>query len=333
MNFRTVVELPKQGFFINHSYKGLLMGSCFAQNIGTLMVENKFRCQVNPYGILYNPLSVSTALREMLTGKQYTPQDLFFYRECFHSYMHHGSFSSSSLDECLTQINSRLDEARTAVTQLDYVILTFGTSWVYTLKETGKVVSNCHKLPADRFLRRMLTVEEIFTDYTSLIYTLLQQQPNLKIILTVSPIRHLKDGLHGNQVSKATLLLAINRLQEAFPGSVFYFPAYEIVMDDLRDYRFYADDMIHPSSKAIQYIWENFDTLYFSKETQQIMKEYDDIHKALAHKPFRRETEEYKRFLGQIVLKINRLKEKYPYLDVQKEIEQCRIQLNQSQSK
>ena len=333
MDFRTVIELSKQGFFINHSHKGLLMGSCFAQNIGAFMMENKFCCEVNPYGTLYNPLSVSIALREMFAGKQYTSQDLFFYRECFHSYMHHGSFSSFSLDECLTQINNRLDAVLAVVTQLDYIILTFGTSWIYTLKETGTLVSNCHKLPADCFLRRMLTVEEIFTDYTSLIDTLLQQKPDLKIIFTVSPIRHLKDELHGNQISKATLLLAINRLQEAFPESVYYFPAYEIVIDDLRDYRFYAGGMVHPSPKAVQYIWESFNILYFSKETQQIMKEYDDIHRALAHKPFRRETEEYKRFLGQIVLKINRLKEKYPYLDVQKEIEQCRIQLNQSQSK
>lgn len=329
MDFRTVIEFPKQDFFIDHSHQGLLMGSCFAENIGTFMLQNKFACQVNPYGILYNPLSVSGALREMIAGKQYTSQNLLFYRECFHSYMHHGSFSDSIQDQCLKRINNRLDEAHEAIIQLDYLIITFGTSWVYTLKETGQVVSNCHKLPANHFLRSMLTVEDIVADYTSLIRTLLQQQPCLKIILTVSPIRHLKDGLHANQISKATLLLAIDRLQEAFPESIFYFPAYEIVMDDLRDYRFYADDMLHPSSKAIQYIWENFATLYFSKETKQMMKECDDIHKALTHKPFRKESEEYKRFLGQIVLKINQLKEKYPYLDVQKEIEQCRIQLNQ----
>ncbi|WP_321333030.1 GSCFA domain-containing protein [uncultured Bacteroides sp.] len=329
MDFRTMITCPKPDFSITHSDRGLLMGSCFAENIGTLMVENKFCCDVNPYGILYNPLSVAKALRELTLGKQYEESDLFFFQECYHSYMHHGSFSSLSSKECLDGINARLQKGHEAISRLNYLIITFGTSWVYILKETGEVVSNCHKLPADYFIRRRLNVQEIVSDYSALINDLIERHSQLKIIFTVSPIRHLKDGLHGNQISKATLLLAISELQDLYPESVYNFPAYEIVIDELRDYRFYADDMVHPSSVAIQYIWEAFTALYFSKETRAVMKECDDIHKSLAHKPFRKQSEEYKRFLMQIVLKTERLKEKYPYLDVQKEIELCHILLNQ----
>lgn len=330
MEFRTIMDYPQANFSMSHSDNFLLLGSCFAENIGSMMIDNKFHCELNPYGILYNPFSISRALREIISGKQYTEKDLFFYRECYHSYMHHGSFSAFTQDKCLTRVNEHLKRAHELCsTSMNYLIITFGTSWVYTLKETNEVVSNCHKLPAANFIRRLLTVDEIVADYTSLISKLLESRPSLKIVFTVSPIRHIKDGLHANQISKSTLLLAIDMLQKVFPNIVFYFPAYEILMDELRDYRFYADDMIHPSDMAIRYIWNTFAAFYFSKEATKIMQEYGDIHKALSHKPFRRDSEEYKRFLGQIVLKIKRLKEKYPYLDVEKEIELCHIQLNQ----
>ena len=328
MNFQTSVELPAGLPAIRHADHILLMGSCFAENIGALLSDAKFRLELNPFGILYNPLSISSALREIATKKEYTEKDLFAYRGLWHSPMHHGSFSASTPEETLQHINVRLQQARKAMQQLDWLMLTFGTAYVYEQKETGKVVANCHKLPESNFNRRLLLVDEIVDEYTSLITSLAARNPNLKILFTVSPIRHIRDGMHANQLSKSTLLLAIDRLQQFFPQHVFYFPSYEIVLDELRDYRFYADDMLHPSPLAVRYLWERFSETFFSADTKQIMAEVEDIRRDLAHKPFHPASEAYQRFLGQIVLKIERLIGKYPYLDFQKETELCHMRLN-----
>lgn len=329
MELITKVEYGKAPFKISHLSKSLLLGSCFAENIGCLMRENKFDCDVNPFGILYNPLSVSKALDDIIACKHYGPDDLFFHQECYHSYMHHGSFSATNREMVLDTINTRLSKASQRLAQTEVLIITFGTAWVYYLQSTREVVSNCHKMPAKTFVREKLTVNDIVETYSSLIAKLQQCSPNLRLLFTVSPIRHVKDGLHENQLSKATLLLAVDELTRRFPEQISYFPAYEIVMDELRDYRFYADDMVHPSALAIQYIWERFCELYFSADTLQLMKECSNLARALAHRPLKPDSTEYKRFLGQIVLKIEQLNEKYPYLDLKKELEQCYIQLNQ----
>lgn len=320
MNLITPVELPAQIPGITHAQQLLLLGSCFAENIGTLLTDNHFRADVNPFGILYNPLSISTALHQIVSGQTYTEDDLFFFRDCWHSPMHHGSFSSASATETLQRINTRLQEAHHQLEQTDWLLLTFGTAYVYEQHHTGSIVANCHKLPEKQFTRRRLTVEEIVADYTSLLGELCKRCPQLKVLFTVSPIRHVRDGLHTNQLSKATLLLAIERLRQVFPETVFYFPSYEIVLDELRDYRFYADDMLHPSPLAVRYLWERFGTVFFSQETKIIMHECEDLRKALAHKPFHPGSEAHNRFLGQIVLKIEQLKRKYPYLDFENEI-------------
>lgn len=327
MNLYTPVELSPNLPKLTHAHRMMLLGSCFAASIGERLSAAKFRCDVNPYGILYNPCSISAALHEIVTGKSYTPQDLFFFQERWHSPMHHGDFSSPRAEETLAYINERIAQAHEQVFQADYLLLTFGTAWVYQQKDTGRIVANCHKLPERDFTRRRLSVEEIVTDYISLLSDLLARNPKLKVMFTVSPIRHMRDGLHANQLSKATLLLAVEGLQAAFPENIFYFPAYEIVMDELRDYRFYAEDMVHPSQVAVNYVWERFSSVCFSEETLRIIEESENIRRAVAHKPFHPESEEYKRFLGQIVLKINRLNGKYPYLDFQKERELCRIRL------
>ncbi|GAA6257974.1 GSCFA domain-containing protein [Bacteroides sp. f07] len=328
MNFQTSVELPGGLPSVSHADHILLMGSCFAENIGALLMDAKFRLDLNPFGILYNPLSILSALREIATKKKYTEEDLFVYRGLWHSPMHHGSFSASAPEDTLQNINSRLQQAHRTMQKLDWLMLTFGTAYVYEQKETGKVVANCHKLPENNFNRRLLLVDEIVDEYTSLITGLAARNPNMKILFTVSPIRHIRDGMHANQLSKSTLLLAIDRLQQLFPQHVFYFPSYEIVLDELRDYRFYADDMLHPSPLAIRYLWERFSETFFSAETKQIMKEVEDIRRDLAHKPFHPGSVAYQRFLGQIVLKIERLIGKYPYLDFQKETELCHMRLN-----
>lgn len=320
MNFTTPIELPIGLPPITHAQQLLLLGSCFAENIGKLLEDNAFRCDVNPFGILYNPLSVSEALREILSGKQYDEADLFFFRGCWHSPMHHGAFSAASATEALQQINSRLLQAHQRVNNTDWLLITWGTAFVYQQKASGRIVSNCHKQPEKLFTRRLLTVDGIVGEYTPLLKELLAQNPALKVLFTVSPIRHARDGMHANQLSKATLLLAIEQLQTAFPETIFYFPSYEIVLDELRDYRFYADDMLHPSPTAIRYLWDRFSTVFFSDETKKIMQECESIRKALSHRPFHPDSEEHKRFLGQIVLKIERLNGKYPYLEFGKQI-------------
>ncbi len=329
MNLTTPVEFPVAFFRMTYADELLLMGSCFATHIGRLLNDAKFRCDVNPYGVLYNPASISTSLREIIAGKTYSKDDLFFYGECWHSAMHHGDFSSSDSEEILSRINDRLNEAHRKITSLHYLLITFGTAWVYEQKENGKIAGNCHKQPENLFTRRKLSVEEIVQDYTALINELKQINPSLQILFTVSPIRHVRDGMHQNQLSKSTLLLAIDALQEKFPENISYFPAYEIVLDELRDYRFYAEDMVHPSELAVKYVWEKFVECCVSAETLEIMQESENIRKALQHKPFHPESEKYKSFLGQIVLKIDRLNKKYPYLDFQNEREICLIRLNQ----
>ena len=327
MNLNTPVEIPSGFIPIHHAQRLLIMGSCFTENIGTLLAENKFQVDINPFGILYNPLSISMALREIIRKRLYEESDLFSYREYWHSPMHHGSFSAATPEEVVRNIRVRLEQAHKELKQLDWLMLTFGTAYVYEQKKTGKVVANCHKLPEKDFVRRRLETDEITEDYIQLLDELISLNPKIKILFTVSPIRHVRDGMHANQLSKSVLLLAIDRLMQRYPQATFYFPSYEIILDELRDYRFYADDMVHPSSLAVNYLWERFSETFFHPETQALIKECATIRKAIAHKPFHPESEEYKRFLGQIVLKIERLNGKYPYLDFEKETNMCRLAL------
>jgi hypothetical protein len=329
MQLITPVDYSSDLPYLGQSDELLLMGSCFTTNIGTLLTDAKFSCNINPYGVLYNPLSISTALREVTSGKVYTTDDLLQSGERWSSYMHHSDFSASTPEEVLAKINKRLQSTRLQLPKLSALILTFGTAWVYELQENGRVVGNCHKQPDSLFRRRRLTPEEIVTDYTSLLTGLIARNPNIKVLLTVSPIRHRKDGLHENQLSKATLLLAADELKKTFPTHVFYFPAYELLMDELRDYRFYAEDMLHPSATAIRYVWEKFTEHCLTDDARAIMKEVEEVRKALQHKPFHPDSEAYKHFLEQIVLRINRLIDKYPYLDFQNEKEVCLTLLKQ----
>ena len=327
MNFQTSVELPAGMPSVSHADHILLMGSCFAENIGRQLMDAGFQLDLNPFGILYNPLSVSSALREIIRNKEFNKQDLFAYKDLWHSPMHHGSFSAFTPEETLNTINSRLHHAYKKQPELNWLMVTMGTAYVYKQKESGQVVANCHQLPESHFLRYRLSVEEIVEDYTALITEMSARNPELKWLFTVSPIRHIRDGMHAHQLSKSTLLLAIDRLMQRYPQVTCYFPSYEIVLDELRDYRFYADDMVHPSTLTVNYLWERFSETFFTPETQSLIKECETIRKAIAHKPFHPESEEHKRFLGQIVLKIERLNGKYPYLDFEKETNMCRLAL------
>lgn len=327
MELYTRITLPKALFSFTYEEKTVLMGSCFAENIGGKMEESKFPVDVNPFGTLYNPSSVANGLRILLGTKQFSSGDLFQQDGIFHSFSHHSRFSAPSENECLEKINNRLSLSSENIRKANRLVITLGTAFVYRLKSDGRIVSNCHKLPDKMFERRRLSVQEITEDWRELLHSLWEQNPSLRLLFTVSPIRHWKDGAHENQISKATLLLAIEELRQEFPDRIAYFPAYEIMMDELRDYRFYADDMLHPSPLAIEYIWRRFTENFLSKETQTLLTDWEDIQKAIHHKPFQPDSEAYQRFLLQTLLKMERISQKIHSFDISKEMELVKSKL------
>lgn len=320
MELYTRISIPQATFTFSQQEPILLLGSCFAENISKKLEENKFITDTNPFGTLYNPASMAEAIKSLLEPKPFTCAHLFLYEGMYHSFAHHSRFSAVSETECLERINNRFMSSAAYLKTASRLIITFGTAYVYRLKSSGQIVSNCHKLPEKRFDRQRLSVEEIVSDWKKLLPALWAHNRTLKLLFTVSPIRHWKDGAQGNQLSKATLLLAIDRLQQAFPEQVAYFPAYEILMDELRDYRFYADDMLHPSPLAIDYIWQRFTESMLSKEAQALLKEWEEIRKAIQHKPFRPDSEAYQRFISQTLLKMERISRKFPSFDIINEI-------------
>lgn len=319
MEFRTKINITPSNISISHQDKMMAMGSCFSEHIGQLLMDNKFKINSNPFGILYNPTSISQALRRVAEGNLFSEKEIFFHNGLYHSFWHHGDFSSVNKDACLNSINNSLKKASSDLREANFLLITFGTSYVFHSKEWDMVVGNCHKLPASTFDRYRLDVQSIVLDWKNLIENLKEVNPNLHIIFTVSPIRHLKDGAHDNQLSKGVLLLAIDELMKE-NANTHYFPSYEIVLDDLRDYRFYNEDMTHPSSLAIRYIWERFSETYFDKQTIQVNKEWSKISNALNHRPINSESEDYKLFLKQTLLKLKAFNEKYPYICSNEEI-------------
>lgn len=309
MKFRTEVTIEKGDFEINHQSKILFLGSCFAENIGNMLEKSRFRTDINPFGILYNPLSVKKSIEYLLSNKQFTMNDLVRNEGIWHSFAHHGRFSGENAEEVLTAINNRIQFSTQFLLDSYYLFITLGSAWVYFLKSTDDVVSNCHKFQNSIFDRTLISVETIVNELFEVLTLLLQHNPKLKIIFTVSPVRHWKDGANGNQLSKASLLLAISALQKKMP-QISYFPAYELVIDDLRDYRFYADDLLHPNTQAVEYIYEKFAACYFSKQTNDLNEEILSIERGKAHKPFNPNTENHQLFLQKLNTKIENLERK-----------------------
>lgn len=311
--FRTVIEIPKSDFKVSYHSKILMLGSCFVENIGNLLTQNKYNTSVNPFGVIYNPISVGNSLQILIDNKQFTEEDLNFSNELFFSYSHHGSFSHKNADECLKKINAKINTSSADLAGADLLFVTFGTAWVYELTDSGEIVSNCHKQPESIFNRYRLDVDEIVCFYKKLILSLSLFNPQLKIVFTVSPIRHWKDGAHGNQLSKSTLLLAVDQLVQLF-DHVSYFPSYEIVMDELRDYRFYHEDMIHMNSTSIKYIWERFTDTFMEKHTLDYMKKIQKIISAAQHRPFNPNTESHQKFIQSTFLNMEILEKQLPNL-------------------
>lgn len=327
MQLNTQVSLPKPPFTLTYTDNMLLLGSCFAESIGQKLSDYKFSVDVNPFGPLYNLYSIHAALKILQKQKVYTAQDLVAYEGLYHSMDHHSRFSAPTAQECLSAIHARIKKSYGRLKETQVVIITLGTSYVYLQKDSGKIVANCHKLPDKLFERKVLSVEEQTIMGEQLVSLLTKINPNIRIIFTVSPIRHWKDGAHANQLSKAALLLAIDKIIQKDAHRITYFPAYEIMMDELRDYRFYADDMVHPSQLAVNYIWERFCESFVAYETLSAMKEWENIHKALQHKPFNPQSEAYRKFIIQTLLKMEHITDKFPSFDIQNEIQQLKSKL------
>lgn len=292
----------------------MTLGSCFAENMGRKLSDAFFMVDVNPFGVLYNPVSIQNSIELLLQRNEFTEAHLFENRNLWQSFSHSSLFSDVSAEGCLEKINFRFNNAKEFLKKTNFLVITFGTAWVYEERKSGRVVSNCHKLPSDEFIRRRLAVDEIVSNYSELITKLQTLFPNLQFIFSVSPIRHWKDGAHENNLSKSTLLLAIDNLQKIF-SQVHYFPAYEIQLDELRDYRFYSADMLHPSEVAVEYIWERFSETYLSKETMIIKKKMEQLKADLQHRPMFPESEEFKVFIRNTEKRKEKLLKEYPFLE------------------
>jgi len=297
----------------------LFCGSCFAENIGGIMQSYKMPVRVNPFGVIYNPFSVAKVLRNILQNKEYTPNDLHNRNGLWFSFDHYTRFSSESKDECLLKINEACSSAHEFIKKANLIAVTFGTARVYRLVSTGQVVANCHKIPAKEFTHTLLSVDEIVSEWTKLIDEVLAATPIIRFLFTVSPIRHWKDGAIGNQFSKSTLILAVHRLLELYSDKAFYFPGYEIMMDDLRDYRFYDTDMLHPSQLAVDYIWQKFSNALVDRQAMLIAEKVHKIQQALSHKPVNPKTDEFKRFVERTIAEIDSIEMQYPFINFSEE--------------
>jgi GSCFA family protein len=302
---------------IRHQDSILLIGSCFTENIGSKLKQFKFSVLDNPNGILFNPVSIAKSVASYISNKQYSEADLFYQNESWNSWEHHSRFSHPDKAACLDGINQSQAAAHAFLKTADWLMITIGSAFVYEL-ESKEVVANCHKVPTDKFVKRLLKATEVEAALKQMMDQLLVFNPSIKIIYTISPVRHLRDGFVENNRSKATLIQAVHALTEE-RKNVFYFPAYELVIDDLRDYRFYAEDMVHPNYSATNYVWEKFVNVCVDELSQKLMKEINIINAAKNHKPFNPTSEQHKRFLYTHLQKTIELNKQYPYIDLSAE--------------
>ena len=306
---------------LNHSI--LAMGSCFAQHIGQKLTDYKFNVNINPFGILFNPQSIFKLVNQAALNKLVEGLGIVETQGVFHHFDLHSDLSNINKEELLINANSKLTELGTQMANTNVIIYTFGTSVVYELKETGEIVANCHKMASNQFNRRLLEIDEIIHGF-KVNYDLVKSiNRDARFILTVSPVRHQKESFEQNNVSKSILRIACEKIREMLPD-VEYFPAFEIMMDELRDYRFYAEDMLHPNAVATDYIWQKFGNVYFNDQVKEFITKWEKVRKALAHRPFNKESEQHQLFIQKTISLLNEFKDQ---IDIQTELELLKAQL------
>ena len=305
MKFRTKLDPEPQARKVSYSDSVLFMGSCFSENIYKKMETLKLKVQGNPYGIVYNPISIVHQLQEIIALKLYDENDLEYVNERWFSFQHHSDFSYSNKEECLQNINTSLQKAHSSLFKSSHLFITLGTANAYWHIENKDWVSNCHKIPSKNFYKKLLDTNYMVDQFSQIIESIEKVNPNVKIVFTISPIRHLSDGAFDNQLSKGRLFDVIHQLREKY-ALVSYFNAYELVQDDLRDYRYYADDLVHPSTQAISYVWEKFASTFFNTQTLQQQKQVDKLIQAANHRPFNPTSEAHQNFIEKSIAEMER---------------------------
>ncbi len=322
MQFTTKIPIQKSSFPIDYDSKVMLLGSCFAENMGKKFDYFKFQATTNPFGIIFNAVSLEKLIHRAVENKIFTENDIFFHNELWHCFEVHSELSNPDKNTFLNSLNSLIDATHQQLNDLTHIIITLGTSWVYRNIETNEIVANCHKVPQKQFTKELLSINQTEESLKSIVSLVHSINPNCNFIFTVSPVRHVKDGFVENSLSKAHLVSAIHSvLNQKFSTSLeltnqnyIYFPSYEIMMDELRDYRFYAEDMLHPNQTAVDYIWIQFFENYISESEFGLMNEICSIQKGLQHRPFNPNTENHQKFLNQLDLRMKTIQNQYPFI-------------------
>ena len=321
--FRTEFHIPRSKALIDLQDEIITMGSCFSDTIGSRLKDHKFRINPNPFGTVFNPVSLCRLIDTSLNSSEVSPDELIQNGEIFYHFDLHSDFSSTDPHELTVSINGQRENVRNGLVNSQWLILTLGTAWVYEHKESDKLVSNCHKFPSEHFTKRLLSLEEISNALEQTLGSLKSENPSLNLLLTLSPVRHSKDGMEANQISKSILRLAIQEMVDLHED-VYYFPAYELLLDDLRDYRYYGRDLVHPSEEAIDYIWGKFIHSFMEKESLEFIERWKKIRAALEHKPFHPETKAHQDFLKKTLEDLHELSS---WVDLGQEIDQLKKQI------
>lgn len=311
MTFQISIPIHKSDFLIDYSSKLVSFGSCFAENMGDKFDYFKFSTITNPFGIIFNPISLEKIIFRSINKKYFTEKDIFYHNEAWHCYEVHSELSNPEKEEFLTTLNQLIDTTNWHIEKATHCLITLGTSWVYKHIESDAIVANCHKVPQKQFVKELLSVADIQASINNIISEIQSINPNAKFIFTVSPVRHIKDGFVENNVSKSHLIIAIYHFLSKTTSSI-YFPSYEIMMDELRDYRFYAEDMLHPNQTAIDYIWMKFSENYINETEFETMQHVSEIQKSLSHRPFNPNSESHLKFQENLKQKMNAIVAKYP---------------------
>ncbi|GIZ16553.1 GSCFA domain-containing protein [Capnocytophaga catalasegens] len=300
---------------IDYQSKTMTIGSCFAKSLSQKMEFYKFRSQANPFGVMFHPMAIENLLRRAFKFELFEEKDIFFHEDLWHSYEVHSECSMNDKELMLSTLNQKLREFRDAIASATHIVITLGTAWAYRHLQSDVLVANCHKIPQQEFQKEILSVVDVFDSLHRMRNFIRSINAYVRIIFTISPVRHLKDGFVENQRSKSLLFTALHEyLQDAKDDLQFYFPAYEVLMDELRDYRFYAEDLVHPSLQAIDFIWEKFKNAYIRESSYELMNEVSSIQTGLAHRPFNPDTEGHKIFLENLNERMKSLQDKVSFI-------------------
>ena len=326
MYFRLELNIKPFTTQLNIRNKVMLVGSCFTDHISKRLQQHKFTVLENPNGIIFNPASIANTIDGYIKQKTYAAADLFLFNELWTTWDHHSKFSHPDPQVCLGQINNANAQANQFLKEADWIVITLGSSFVYELKDesfggiAGAVAANCHKVPAQHFSHRLLTYHEVENYLQHIVEAVTIFNPAINIVFTISPVRHYREGLIENNRSKALLHTAVHAMQQQHEN-ISYFPSYELVIDDLRDYRFYAEDLVHPNYQATQYVWEKFSEALIDKESQEIMKRLISIYHAKNHRPIHTGSQQHKDFLASMLEKVHTIANQYPFLNMEEELQ------------